>query len=168
MKLKKKKKYEFEDVEFLPLKQSVKEKEKSESKFGAFWIQRRKNMSEKDRQYGKLMQLKYSMEGYADSNKFDETLSFGYFLNEYIHSLNKKKTQFSEEISLHSAQLSRLLSEKEDPNFKILVRLEIHSNNTIPALLWYRIIEKRKESELTNNHKLRISERKLVKAKAWA
>jgi hypothetical protein len=119
-------------------------------------------MSNEERLYSKLLQLKYLMEDYANSNEYNNHYTFSYFLNEYLHSLNINKTNFSKEISLHGAQLSRLLNNIDKPNEKILVRLEIHSNNIIPATYWYRIVDKQKEAELLSNRAIRKEESKNV------
>ena len=113
------------------------------------------------------MQLKYLMEDYANSNGYNELYTFSYFLNEYLRSLNKKKTDFSNDIGLHSAQLSRLLNDKDRPSQKILVRLELHSNNIISAIDWFRVYEKQKEAELLNNKEIRKEESKYVKNKLF-
>lgn len=51
------------------------------------------------------------------------------------------------------------------PNDNIFVRLEIHSNNYIPAVSWYKLLEKEKEHSLENNKALRQQERKHVSGK---
>jgi hypothetical protein len=109
------------------------------------------------------LQLKYIIEDYVKSNSYKSTYTFSYFLKEYIHSINKKNTEFSKEISLHVTKLSRLLNNKEVPNDKILVRLELHSNNIIQAVSWYGLLEKQKELALIHDDQLRRSEKKKVK-----
>ena len=64
---------------------------------------------------------------------------------------------------MHNTQLSRLLHDKEEPNNNILIRLDIHSNNSIPALYWLRVVEKQKELELMSDKNLWDSETKKVK-----
>ncbi len=110
-----------------------------------------------------LMRLKFKMSQYIASSNYEELYTFSYFLKEYVASLNKTKHAFSKEISLHNSQLSRLLHNKEEPNKNILIRLEIHSNKSIPALFWFKILEKQKELELMKDTKLRESEKVFVK-----
>ena len=69
------------------------------------------------------------------------------------------------EIGLHNAQLSRLLNDKDGPSERIFVRLEIHSNNLISAIDWYRIYEKQMELALLRNREIRRIESKNVKVK---
>ena len=153
---------ELAEANVFPSQLSSSEKRKGENEFSRFRIQRIKNMSNEERLYSKLLQLKYLMEDYANSNEYNNHYTFSYFLNEYLHSLNINKTNFSKEISLHGAQLSRLLNNIDKPNEKILVRLEIHSNNIIPATYWYRIVDKQKEAELLSNRAIRKEESKNV------
>ena len=151
------------EAQVFPSKLSPSEKKKAESEFAQFRLSRLNQMTEEERHYSRVLQLKYRMEEYINSKSYSSTYTFSYFLKEYIFSLNKKKMDFSREISLHFAQLSRLLNDKDEPNNKILVRLEIHSNNSIPALLWYRVVEKRKELELMSDVNLRKTESKRVR-----
>ena len=46
-----------------------------------------------------------------------------------------------------------------------VIRLELHSNNNIPAITWYRLLEKDKEYQLMSNLRLRKEESKHVKRK---
>ncbi len=166
--MQKKKKHsgkELAEAHVFPSRLSPSEKRKEENEFSRFRIQRIKNRTEGERLYSRLMQLKYLMENYANSNEYNNRYKFSYFLNEYLHSLNINKTDFSKEISLHGAQLSRLLNDKDEPSEKILIRLEIHSNNFIPAIYWYRVYEKQKELELMGNKTIRKRESRYVTSK---
>jgi hypothetical protein len=156
---------ELAEAYVFPSRLAPSEKKKEENEFSRFRIQRIKNMTEEERHFSRIMQLKYVMEDYANSNEYNEHYTFSYFLNEYLHSLNKNKTAFSKEISLHSAQLSRLLNDKDGPSERIMVRLEIHSNNVISAIDWYRVYEKQKEWALLKNKQIRKEESKHVNNK---
>ncbi len=155
---------ELAEAHIFPSQLSQAEKNKSEKEFSDFRLQRLQQMNEQDRLYSRIMQLKYIIENYTQSSSYNSAFTFSYFLKEYIHSINKRNTDFSKEISLHVTKLSRLLNNKEIPNNKILVRLELHSNNIIQAVSWYRILEKQKELELMHDDKLRRTERKYVKS----
>lgn len=164
--MKKQNKYtdkQLAEAHIFPSELSLEQQKKGDKEFSNFRLNRLKNMSDEDRYYARIMQLKFMMEDYFKSNQYNIKYTFSHFLKEYIHSINKKNNEFSKEINLHVTQLSRLLNNKEEPNKKILFRLEIHSNNWIPALYWYRIIEKQKEQEIINDKILRASERKNVR-----
>jgi len=130
------------------------------------WEIRKKRLQEMDSDKvstAELMRLKLKMDKYIASSNYDEQYTFSYFLNEYINSLKQNKQEFSKEISLHNTQLSRLLHNKEEPNKNIFIRLEIHSNKSIPALIWFRVFEKQRELELINDAKLWKTEEKKVR-----
>lgn len=59
--------------------------------------------------------------------------------------------------------LSQLISDRREPSESIIIRLELHSNRSIPAAYWYRVVEKRREYLLVNNRQLRKQEEKHVK-----
>jgi len=162
-KLKKYTDKELAEAHIFPSQLSYAEKSKAEKEFSEFRNQRLSQIDEKDRSYSRILQLKYIIEDYVKSNSYKSTYTFSYFLKEYIHSINKKNTEFSKEISLHVTKLSRLLNNKEVPNDKILVRLELHSNNIIQAVSWYGLLEKQKELALIHDDQLRRSEKKKVK-----
>ena len=43
------------------------------------------------------------------------------------------------------------------------MRLEIHSDNVIPALSWYRVVEKQREHELEKDIEFKQEQKKFVK-----
>lgn len=135
----------------------------ADAEFSAFRANRAKAMTEQERQMGRLLQLKFIMEDYLRSDKDEPRYTFGYFLRDYLHSLNIKSIELAQEISVHITKLSRLLNDREAPNERILVRLEMHSDGLVPAILWYRLLEKQKVLLLQNNKRLRKEERKFVK-----
>lgn len=63
--------------------------------------------------------------------------SFGYFLKEYVTLLNRKRKVFAKEINIDPSLLSQLINLKRDPPEYVLYRLEMHSNNSIPADYWW-------------------------------
>jgi hypothetical protein len=67
---------------------------------------------------------------------------FSYFLNEYLHSLNKEKTEFFTRDRFTWRTTKSLLNDKDNPVHRIFVRLEIHSN-LIPAIDWFRFMKNR-------------------------
>ncbi|MBK7888097.1 MAG: hypothetical protein IPJ86_12650 [Bacteroidetes bacterium] len=158
----------FSDAEIaesfvLPLDLTPEVKDKQDKNFMELRLKRLSEMTEKEYLQTELIRLRFQIENYIHSSKYDEIKNFGYFLNEYIHSIRKTNTEFARDISLHTSTLSRLLNSKEEPNSKILIRLEIHSNNTIPAILWYRIVKKQKEFDLMNDKKTRVEEKRKVR-----
>ncbi|WP_207422836.1 hypothetical protein [Desertivirga brevis] len=116
---------------------------------------RRKQLSDEDRLKNKLLQLKFQLEDYLSSDKFDPRFRFSYFLEQYIQVLNKKKKDFALDVNVSEYQLSHYLNNRREPNESFIIRLEIHSNKFIPALQWFKLIEKEKEHDLISNQELR-------------
>jgi hypothetical protein len=113
--------------------------------------------------YAKLLQLKFLIEDYTKSNSYNKDLSFAYFLRKYIHLNYKLNKQFAQDIELDETELSSILNRGRLPSKKTIVRLELHSNNTIPAVSWYKLLEKEKEFVLQNDIELRLKESRHVK-----
>ncbi|QJB30869.1 hypothetical protein HF329_05960 [Chitinophaga oryzae] len=53
--------------------------------------QQKENQSEESKLISQLLQLKFLMEDYLKADSFNKNFYFGYFLNEYIARLEKKK-----------------------------------------------------------------------------
>ena len=123
----------------------------------------RANYTEKQKQEVKLLTLKYQMQDYVSTPKYDRSKHFGYFLQQYIEMLNKKNKEFASDIHIKPTELSQLINRHRNPNDKILIRLELHSNKNIPAYFWYRIVEKEREHEIINNKDMRKQELKYVR-----
>jgi transcriptional regulator with XRE-family HTH domain len=110
----------------------------------------------------KILQLKYQMED-CIQEPFNENYTFGYFLKTYIGALNLKRYQFAEEISIDETYLSQIINRHRSPSEEIIIRLELHSQNLIDALTWFRLLEKEKENEIDTNRSIREREKKYVK-----
>jgi plasmid maintenance system antidote protein VapI len=137
-----------------------------ESLLGAF-RQHRKKVSGKQsgttKLISQLLQLKYLIEDYLRSEKFNRDFSFAFFLKEYITRLEKKNNQFASEIDIDPTELSQVINKHRKPTEKLIIRLEIHSNRNFPAVMWFRLLEKDRAYELKHNKELIESEKKHVK-----
>lgn len=125
-----------------------------------------KEMNENDRLALQLFQLKFQLEDYILNNKeFNPDLTFGYFLKQYVDLLQVKRKDFADEISIDETLLSQFINMHRMPPGYIAVRLEIHSNNSIPATYWFKLVEKQREHELKTDKGLRRKENKYVHKK---
>jgi len=122
-------------------------------------------MTVKARLMSHLLQLRFQIEDYLQSDHFSESHTFAFFLKEYIARLNKRNNEFADEIDMDPSELSQIINQHGAPNQKLIIRLEIHSNKNFPALLWFKLIEKEKAHALVHNEDLRNEERKHVKQK---
>ena len=113
----------------------------------------------------KLMQLKFRLEDYIKGEQYDPEFTFGYFLEQYLLLNNKKKKEFAGDIQIHETLLSQIIKNRREPNNSFIIRLELHSNNMIPAIDWFKLIEKRKEHILRTDIALRKRESQYVTGK---
>ena len=120
-------------------------------------------ITDKTRLTLKLMQLKFQIEDYLKSDNFNPKFTFSYFLKEYVDVLNKKRKIFAQEISIDETELSQLINKHRQPNDSVIIRLELHSNNSIPAVNWFKLLEMEKAHSINTNLALRKKERKNVK-----
>lgn len=145
-----------------------KDPKQREALLDAFRTHRKKvsaKHSEKTRLISQLLQLKFLIEDYINSDTFNKNYYFGYFLKEYIIRLDKKNNQFAAEIDVKPTELSQVINKRRKPTEKLIFRLEIHSNKNFPALMWFRVLEKERAHELKHNRDIIDSEKKHVKEK---
>ena len=83
----------------------------------------------------------------------------------YVELLNKKRKEFAEEISIDETLLSQLINNHRQPPDYIAIRLELHSDNIIPATHWIRLVDKQRLHEITTDKELRKKEKKFVHGK---
>ena len=160
-----KKKYtdeELADAYIFPTKLSAKQQKEADRALRAARKVSRAQMSADDILMSLLLQLRFQIEDYLNSEQFDPEKSFSVFLGRYVKLQNKKQKDFATDIGLTEVELSQLMNRHRRPADNILIRLEIHSNNTIPALAWYKLLEREKEYELSTDMVLREQEEKYV------
>lgn len=122
-------------------------------------------LSESDRLAAKILQFKLKLKEYFKMDQFDPSMRFSSCLAEYIQILNKKQRTFAEEIDITETELSQVINNHRTPAEYLFIRLEIHSNNNIPAEWWYRLVEKENEHMISTDVKMRHEQRKHVRKK---
>jgi len=122
-----------------------------------------KKKTTKHQIYVRLLQLKIDLTTYIEGNQFEESLNFGCFLNEYIRRQNKFDNQFAIEIGVSEATISQYLNNHRKPTTAFLVRLELHSDQLLPAVLWFKLLQKQKEHELIGDNRIRMEESKYLR-----
>jgi len=120
-------------------------------------------LTDKQELYARVLQLRFVMEDYLNSSKYDKDLTLAHFLRKYIRLNYKTNKNFAKDIQLDETELSLILNKHREPSEKTIIRFELHSNNAIPAVNWYRLLEKEKEFQLKTDVKLRAKEEKFVK-----
>jgi plasmid maintenance system antidote protein VapI len=155
---------ELAEAFIFPSQKAVTSSEKKEEE--EFWQERRKqfeNRTPEQRVYDKLLQLKFQLQEYVESDQYKEILNFGYFLNEYISRQRKQDKQFADEVDIKPTVLSQYINNHRKPTEKFVIRLELHSNGMIPALSWFKLLQKDKEHEIVTNKTIRKEESKHIK-----
>lgn len=155
---------ELADAFVFPADKVLSAKEKKEE--DDFWKARRnqfENRTHRQKMYSGLLQLKFQLEDYVDSSQYLEAFSFGFFLNEYVSRQDKKDKDFAAEVDVKPAVLSQYINNHRKPTDEFIIRLELHSNGMIPAISWFKVVQKDKEHEIMTNQKLRDEESKYVK-----
>jgi plasmid maintenance system antidote protein VapI len=124
---------------------------------------RRSNLLTEDQLKAQIMQLRFQIEDYLKENRFNRKKTFGYFLKSYITILDRKSNEFADEIDINPTELSQYINNHRTPPQPVMIRLELHSQNIIPAIHWYRLAESRKLHELMSDKSLRREQKKFVK-----
>jgi hypothetical protein len=146
-----------------PVKLSAKQQKAADLQLAEAREKARENMTDAEKLTSRLMGLKFRMEGYYRVEKPNSEYSFGYFLKLYIELLDMKRWGFAEQIGIDETLLRQLINQRRTPPEYIPIRLELHSNNSIPAEYWFRVIEKDREGAmLLNKAAMREKEMKYV------
>lgn len=122
-------------------------------------------MTPEQKLWTSLLQLRFQIEDYAKASAFNTNFQFGHFLREYLKFLNKKDKDFASDIHIHHTKLSQIINNRTIPSEKFIIRLEIHSNKAIPAIAWYRLLEKQREHKIATDLGIRRNQSKYVKNK---
>ena len=157
---------ELADAIVFPVTPTPAQKKEAAKQLAKARKKRQKEMTENDRLALQLFQLKFQLEDYIQNNReFNPDLTFGHFLKQYVDVLRVKRKDFADEISIDETLLSQFINMHRMPPEYIAVRLEIHSNNAIPATYWFKLVEKQREHELKTDKELRKKENKYVRRK---
>lgn len=146
-----------------PVKLSAKQQKSADLQLAEARQKLREKMTDAEKLTGRLMGFKFRMEDYFRAEKPNNEYSFGYFLKLYVELLDIKRRRFAEQIGIDETLLSQLINQRRTPPEYIPIRLELHSNNSIPAEYWFRVIEKDREGVmLLNKAAMRKKEMKYV------
>jgi transcriptional regulator with XRE-family HTH domain len=140
-----------------------KEKKESDMQLKEMRAKVQQGITPKQQLLSRIMQLKYQIEDYSNNAPYDINRSFGFFLREYLKSLNKKNKDFASDLDINETELSQILNKHRTPSEKLIIRLEIHSNKAIPAITWFRLLEKEREHQILTDNVIRKNESKHVK-----
>jgi hypothetical protein len=154
---------EIADAMMIPAKLTAKQKKEADKQLAEHRAKRRESMTEEEKLRFNLLKLKLQLEDYIKADYYEPEFTFGYFLEQYLQLINRKKKEFAGDIQIHETLLSSILKNRREPNESVMIRLELHSNNTIPAIDWFKLLEKGKEHQISTNKALRDKERGYIK-----
>jgi plasmid maintenance system antidote protein VapI len=160
-----KKKYtpeELAEAMVFPVKLTASQKKEAAEQLAAARKISAQQQTEEGRLTLGLFQLKFHLEDYVNGKEYEPEKHFGHFLKRYIDILGIKRKAFAEDISIDETMLSQYINMHRTPPDYVSIRLELHSNNIIPAEYWYRLVEMQKEYQIRTDKALRKKERKFV------
>ncbi len=146
-----------------PVKQPKKQKAETDKVLSLALKQSRALAKPHDRLNARLMQLRFMIDDYLKEMRFEKQKTFGFFLKLYMRSWNKRQNQIAREISIPATVLSQYTNGFRKPSHDVLVRLELHSNNIIPAASWYQLLQKEELHNLKADKSLRLQQKEFVK-----
>ena len=154
---------EIADAMLIPADMTVEEKKESNKELRAFRLKVLSEMTEEQRLYSDLLRFRYLLEEYIENRDYDKSMEFGVQLEEYIRILKRTKKRISEELDVHYTKLSRIINNRETPNIEFMYRVEEHSGGLIPALIWWKLLIKKQEFDISRDKITREIEAAKVK-----
>jgi len=153
---------EIADAVIAPVSLTAKQQKEASRELAEHRAKRRAEMSDDEQLHVKLLQLKLRLEDYIAEDQYNPQFTFGYFLEQYLYLTKRKKKEFASDIQIHETLLSSLIKNRREPNQSIMISLEIHSNNILPAIDWFKLLEKEKGYQINTNRSLRDKESPFV------
>jgi len=154
---------EIADSMLIPADLTEEEQKQADEELRAFRFKLLAEMTEEKRIYSDLLRFRYQLENYLENEEFNSSREFGGQLEEYARILKRTKKKLSEDLNIHYTRLSRIINNHEDPNIELTYRLEKHSGELIPALMWWKLITKKQEFEIKRDKTTRRIEAAKVK-----
>jgi len=139
------------------------EQKEAEEEFRRLRLERLKNMNAQEVLVSKILQMKYLLNAYFKSNKYESKYSFSNQLRSYIDITKKSNKEIAENLDIHPTKLSRVLNEKENPNIELMYRLEVHSDGELPVHYWWRLYSREFEHKIKTDMEKRLTEAGKVK-----
>ncbi|MEM1327315.1 MAG: helix-turn-helix domain-containing protein [Bacteroidota bacterium] len=129
--------------------------EATRAQFVAWRMQRRENRTAQEILLSKLLGFKYRLLNYLENSSFSADQTFGKQLQQYLTIVNRKQKELAADINIHPSRLNRIIKGKERINNVIAYRLERHSGDLIPAIYWWKLMQKEVEEEIKNEQEIR-------------
>lgn len=154
---------EIVDSMLIPADLTEEEQKSANEELMVFRMKLLQEQTEDQRIYSDLLRFRYQIESYLKLREYTDEMNFGELLAEYARILKRTKKQLSIDLDIHYTRLSRIINNREEPNVELTYRLEKHSGELIPALIWWRLIMKKQEYNIRQNKQMRRKEASKVK-----
>lgn len=155
-------KEEIADFAIIPNVLEDKDVEPAHKEFIKLRMALRKNRTSQEKLLGKLLGIKYQIKSYIESQNFNPNMTFGVYLRQYSEIVKRTPKELANDININLAQLNRILTGKEQITKKLAYRLEQHSGTIIPAIYWWKLMQKEVEQEILMEKTAREIEKKQV------
>lgn len=129
--------------------------------FAAWRKQRLAQRTPRQRLLAALLQLRYDIE--AELSLPQATRLVPHFLRAYLRAIGYTQQDLAQDLDVAPARLSRILHGKERLSLALAYRLERHSGELIPALLWWKLAQRAIEQEIMSDTDERAQEQQRVK-----
>lgn len=161
------KKYTLEEIAesyVFPVTLTAEEERESNELLRAARLELLRKMTPEQRIQGHLLGLRYRLEDVVKLNgKSNYQYTFLSAFKEYQQFSEKNPAVFAAEIALTTRELNQLMNGKKAPDIALFHRLEKHSDGTIPAMLWCKLVAQQWENEIQTDHEAREREAAKVK-----
>ena len=104
---------------------------------------------------------------YLESQVYDEEKNVSRYLQEYMKVTGRKQKELAEDLNIHPTRLSRIVNGREKLSLPVAYRLEKHSGELIPAILWWKLLQREIEQEIKADDKEKQKEKMQVKNVAY-
>ncbi len=140
------------------------EKEVADKEIKEIRMKMLNEMTPEQRIQGHLLGLRYRLEDVVKLNgKSKYQYTFLSAFKEYQQFSEKNPAVFAAEIALTTRELNQLMNGKKAPDIALFHRLEKHSDGTIPAMLWCKLVAQQWKNEIQTDHEAREREAAKVK-----
>ena len=154
---------EIVDSTMIPADLTESEKEELALEMREIRLKKLSETTEKQQIVADVMRLRFQMEHYIKKESFSFDKTFGQYLKEYIRIIKKTRREIAEDLAIHYTKLSRIINDKEEPNIELTYRLEKHSGSLITAEKWWKLMIKKQEFIIAQDHETRQIEQMKVK-----
>ena len=138
-----------------PVKPGKKALAEADDELKSALASRREKYTPEFKRKANLLQLKIQIANHINDSTQKAAKTFGTFLKQYMECVNKRNSELASEIDIPPSELSQYINNHRKPPKHIMIRLELHSQNAIPAIDWYRLAERDVLYDLSTNKLLR-------------